>query len=117
MPYTGVAVELKTYRMEGEKFDKLEEAIRERDATIANMAKDTVVYSRKLREKTILLRSQAELATSAQSTLSTTSGALLTTQAAYKDAKPKWYQSAWFLVPASFVAGSGATLYGISRIK
>lgn len=117
MPYTGVAVGLETYRAEGVKFDKLAAAIRERDATIANMAKDTVKYASRLRETTILLRSQQQLTTSAQTNASVSSGALAVTQREYIKAKPKWYESAWFLVPASFAAGSGLTIFGISKIN
>jgi hypothetical protein len=114
-PYTGILLDKPTYDMETAKFDALAAAIKERDATINNMAKDTTAYGGQLRELRGMYNGQVVLTKSAQAALGTTQASLVVTQKAAAVLAPRWYERPLTIGPLCFAVGVAATVYAISK--
>lgn len=116
MPFTGVATELATYRLETKKIKKQAEVIGKQAEEIAGLKKEVAVADSAKSQLSTALLDQKQLTNSAQQTVVTLRVNEAAMVKAYEAAKPKWFERPKLVGPVSFTAGSLLTGFLLLKV-
>jgi hypothetical protein len=104
-PYTGVLIDVLTYRAESKKFETQDALIKGQKEEIEGLRGEVATANATITEKTRLLDYQTQLTLSCQEKATVVQQSLNTTQQAYQKAKPHWYESPIFIGAVAFIGG------------